>query len=238
MLRKMSSPSRPASQALISALTSLRLSSFSSVLSLDFGLLDRLQRELGRNRGQMRKRPLAALDLFLLRHADLEQMADGRGKHVLVAFEIVVVAREASQRPSDVGGDGGFLGDDQTFGHGAVRVIRGKGGQMISKRRQSGQGALRVTDLAQSLVETARKTSNVARQVPIRPAQRSRHRRAARSARSKRRCQPDRTLMRSERAQYRRRRARAAGAGATRRTAHAQFARARPGRSRPTWHHP
>ena len=81
-------------------------------------LLDRLQRELRRNRRQVRERPLAALHLLLLGHADLEQVADGRRDHVFVALEVIVVAREAAQRARDVGGDGGLLGDDQGFRHG------------------------------------------------------------------------------------------------------------------------
>jgi hypothetical protein len=85
---------------------------------------------------------------------------DGRGKNVLVAFEIVVVAREPPERARNVGGDGRFLGDDQTFGHGAVRVTRGKGRADDKQAQPVGQGALG-DSLAQSLVETARKTSNV-----------------------------------------------------------------------------
>ena len=84
-------------------------------------LLDRLQLELRRDRRQVRERPLAALDLLLFGHADLEQMADRRRQHVAVALEVVVVAREAAERARDVGGDGGLFGDDQRLGHRAVR---------------------------------------------------------------------------------------------------------------------
>ena len=55
-------------------------------------LLDRLQRKLRRDRRQVRERPLAALDLLVLGHPDLEQVADRRREHVAVALEIVVVA--------------------------------------------------------------------------------------------------------------------------------------------------
>ena len=87
-----------------------------------FVLLDRLQREFRRDRRQVPEGPFAALDLLFLGHADLEQMPDRRRQHVVGAFEVVVVAREAAQRARDVGGDGGLLGDDQCFRHG--RAVR------------------------------------------------------------------------------------------------------------------
>ena len=86
--------------------------------------LDRLKRELRRNRGQMSERPLSALDFLLLGHADLEQMTDGRGQDVPVAFEVVVVTREAPQRARDVGGDGGLLGNDERLGQEGSRQKR------------------------------------------------------------------------------------------------------------------
>jgi hypothetical protein len=58
------------------------------------------------NRRQVGERPLAALDLFLLGHADLEQVPDRRRQHVAIALEVIVVAREAAERARDVGGDG------------------------------------------------------------------------------------------------------------------------------------
>ena len=67
----------------------------------------------------MRKRPLAAFDLLLLGHADLEQVPNRGGDDVLVALEVVVVARESAQRARDVGGDGGLFGDDEGLGQGA-----------------------------------------------------------------------------------------------------------------------
>jgi hypothetical protein len=51
------------------------------------------------------------------------------------------MASQATQRTRNIGGDGGLFGDDQTFGHGPVMVIRVKGGQMISKHRRSGKAA-------------------------------------------------------------------------------------------------
>ena len=69
----------------------------------------------------MRERPFAALDLLLLGHADLEQVADRRREHVAVALEIIGVPREAAQRARDVGGDGGLFGNDQMFGQFEVR---------------------------------------------------------------------------------------------------------------------
>jgi hypothetical protein len=68
----------------------------------------------------MGERPFAALDLVFLRHGQLEQMADGRRQHVVVALEIFALLGEAAQRARDVLGDGGLLGNDQLFAH-AVR---------------------------------------------------------------------------------------------------------------------
>ena len=87
-------------------------------LEARFGLLDRLQREVRRNDRQVGEGPFATLDLELLRTGQFQQVTDGRGKHVLLAFEVVVVFGEAAQRPRNIGGDRGFFGNDQLFGHG------------------------------------------------------------------------------------------------------------------------
>ena len=85
-------------------------------------LFDRLQCEFRRDRRQVAERPFAALDFLFLGHADLEQMPDRRRQHVFGALEVIVVARKTTQCARDVGGDGGFLGDDQRFRHG--RAVR------------------------------------------------------------------------------------------------------------------
>ena len=45
---------------------------------------------------------------------------------VLVAFEVVAVAREAAERARDVGGDGRLLGDDEFFSHAARKAADDK----------------------------------------------------------------------------------------------------------------
>ena len=85
MLRKINSPSRPASQALISASTSLRLMSFFSTFSRFSVLLNRLQIEMRRDDRQMLERPLAARGLDAFRRHNVQQMADRRREDVLVA---------------------------------------------------------------------------------------------------------------------------------------------------------
>ena len=90
----------------------LALDQLEQQLEPRLALLDRPQVEVRRNDRQMGKRPLAALDLELVRHAQLQQMADRRRKHVLVALVVVVLLLEAAQRLGDVAGDGRFLGND------------------------------------------------------------------------------------------------------------------------------
>ena len=107
--------------------TSLRLMSRVSSFSRGFGLLDRLQIEMRRDHRQMRERPLPALHVVLLGRAQLEQMADRRGEHVVVAFEVVVVTLETAERARDVAGDGRLLGDDQFLCHHAPRVSKNRG---------------------------------------------------------------------------------------------------------------
>ena len=94
------------------------------------GSLDRIQGEMRRNHRQVGKAPLAALDVEFLRHRQFQQMADGRGQHVVVALEVVARLGKAAQRLGDVLGDGRFLGDDQLF-HGVgfpPGPLSGKGG--------------------------------------------------------------------------------------------------------------
>ena len=75
-------------------------------------LVDRVQCEMWRNHRQMGERPFASLDFVFFRHGQLEQVADGRGEHELLALEVIAFAGEASQGTGDVLGDGRFFGDD------------------------------------------------------------------------------------------------------------------------------
>jgi hypothetical protein len=67
----------------------------------------------------MRERPFAALDLELLRHRERQQMADCGRQHVVAAFEIVPVFREAA-RTRDVVCNRGLFGDDEFLPAGAA----------------------------------------------------------------------------------------------------------------------
>ena len=81
------------------------------------GLLDRLQSELARNRGQVTECPLSALHFLFFGHADFEQMADRRRQHEVIVLEIFVFLGEPPQCPRDIGGNGRLLGNDQGFAH-------------------------------------------------------------------------------------------------------------------------
>ena len=74
---------------------------------------DWIQGEVRRNHRQMGETPLAALDVEFFRHREFQQVADGRGQHVVVAFEVVAGAGKTAQRFRNVLGDGRFLGDDK-----------------------------------------------------------------------------------------------------------------------------
>src|SRR5712691_2011082 len=79
-----------------------------------------------RNDRQVGERPFAALDLHAFRRNEFQQMADRRGEHVIPAFVVVTVAREAAQYTRDIVRDGGLFGDDQFFGHGRKRLQKGE----------------------------------------------------------------------------------------------------------------
>jgi hypothetical protein len=91
----------------------LALDESSKQLEAFFRSLDRLQIEMRRDHRQMRERPFAALDLELLWHRERQQMADCGRQHVVVAFEIVPVFREAAQHARDVVCNRGLFGDDE-----------------------------------------------------------------------------------------------------------------------------
>jgi hypothetical protein len=116
MLRKINSPSRPASQALTSASTSARLISFLRTFSRGSLFSIGSKSKCGGMTGRF-ERPFAARGLDAFRRHDGEQMADGRRNDVLVAFVKVVHFLETAERLGDVAGDGRFLRNDESFAH-------------------------------------------------------------------------------------------------------------------------
>ena len=66
------------------------------------GLFDGLQIKMLRDDRQMGKSPLAAFDLDAFRQAKFQQMADGGGKDIAVALEVVACFGEAAERLGDV----------------------------------------------------------------------------------------------------------------------------------------
>ena len=72
---------------------------------------------------QLVEGPLAALDVLIGRHDDCQQMADGRGNHVVVVLEKVL--RLVTRRPEhagDIGRDRRFLCDDECFPQNVFRL--------------------------------------------------------------------------------------------------------------------
>ena len=67
-----------------------------------FALLDGLEVKVRRDHRQIRKRPLAALDLELLGDAQLQQMPHRRSDDILVIFKVVVMFFKFAERPRDV----------------------------------------------------------------------------------------------------------------------------------------
>ena len=86
-----------------------------------FGFVDRLQVEVRRDDRQVRKAPLAALDVKLFGRLDFHQMAHRAGDHKGVVLEMIVVlfklARARRQSANDVLCHRGLLGDDQCLTH-------------------------------------------------------------------------------------------------------------------------
>jgi hypothetical protein len=113
--RKISSPSRPASQA---------LGQLHHRVQPRLGLVHRLEVEVRRNHRQVGEAPLAALHVELLGRMDLHQVADGAGDDVRVVLEELVVlvefAGDGRQRPDDVLGDRGLFGNNQCLCHGPL----------------------------------------------------------------------------------------------------------------------
>ena len=81
------------------------------------GLLDRLDREVGRDHRQVGEGPLAALDLEFLGQGELEKVTDGRRQYIFVGLEVVLLLGEAAQRTGDVLRNGRFFRDDQLLAH-------------------------------------------------------------------------------------------------------------------------
>ena len=63
--------------------------------------------------------PPEAVFLFVdvLRHEELDDMADGGGDDILVVLEVVAVLGDFAERARDVRGDARFFGNDEGFGH-------------------------------------------------------------------------------------------------------------------------
>ena len=118
--------SRPASHALMSVVTSLRLMSFSSVFSRFSFFRWASARTCDGTAGRCAKVHLPRLTSSSVpRHPDLGRQAHRR-RRTPVALEVVVVAREAAQRPRDVGGDGRFSAMIRTW----TRAGRSEGTQI------------------------------------------------------------------------------------------------------------
>ena len=99
-----------------------RIDERADVLALDqaqqglqpvFALGNGLQVEIRRHHRQVRKAPLAALDLIFLRAGDLEKVPDGRRKHIFVRLVIVGGFGESSQRLGNIQCDRRLFGNDQ-----------------------------------------------------------------------------------------------------------------------------
>ena len=93
-----------------------------------FGFVDRLQVEVRRDDRQVRKAPLAALDVKLFGRLDFHQMAHRAGDHKGVVLEMIVVlfklARAGRQGANDVLCHRGLLGDDQCFTHAILPCLQ------------------------------------------------------------------------------------------------------------------
>ena len=124
MYRNISSPSRPASQALMTPDEVLALEQPDQQLEALLRALDRLEVEVLRNHGQVREGPLAPLHLDSLGRDELKQMTDRRREHVIAAFVVVAVTREASQRTGDVVRHRRLLSDDEFFRHDEAKTAR------------------------------------------------------------------------------------------------------------------
>ena len=79
---------------------------------------DRLESEFLRDDRQRFETPEAVLLLVdVLRHLELDDMADGGGDDVFVVLEVVALFRNLAESASQILRDARLLGDDQGFGH-------------------------------------------------------------------------------------------------------------------------
>ena len=119
MSLKISSPSRPASQALTSSSTSLRRIAACRLLQLLAGLrVARLVAELVRHDRQILELPALELGVVGVWIHLLDEVSDGEADDVLIGLEEVVRLREATgQRRDEVARHARLLADDQGLGH-------------------------------------------------------------------------------------------------------------------------
>ena len=115
MYAKISSPSRPASQAFTTASTSSRaISLWISLSCFPSLVVARPQLELGGTIGRSAHPPLLELRVVFLGLGELDEMADRVGDDDVVGLQESVVLREVPrQRRRDVPSDRGFLCDDE-----------------------------------------------------------------------------------------------------------------------------
>ena len=74
---------------------------------------------VGDNR-EIRKTPLAALFIHLVRKAKLDEVTDRRRDHGVVTLKKIVFFGEFAKRFGEVVGDGGLFCDDKSFWHGTL----------------------------------------------------------------------------------------------------------------------
>ncbi len=81
-------------------------------LEAAFGLFDGPQVEVWWNDGQGAEGPFAFFHFKLFRNRQLQQMAHGRGEHILIALVKLVLLAETAQRLGNIAGDRRFLCND------------------------------------------------------------------------------------------------------------------------------
>ena len=72
---------------------------------------------MGRDDGQVREAPLAALHFVAFGDGERYEVTDGRGKHEFRTFEVVLFLGKTAQGLGDIGRDRGFFRYDQRFAH-------------------------------------------------------------------------------------------------------------------------
>ena len=91
----------------------LALGQFDHGVQARLGLVDWLEVEVRRDHRQVRKAPLAALDVILLRGLDLDQVAYGAGDDIGVAFEVLIMFLKLAGHRCECTHD--VLGDRRLF---------------------------------------------------------------------------------------------------------------------------